>query len=266
MATVYGYDIWVNWSDGSNQGFEIPQYFEWRREDNVDLMEQMPILKISKAFFNYIENECEALPEEMLTSVYRKSAKVVKNKRKKVDYAMIVTDGEQVLAIDTEGKDNDSPNLKSRVTPKQEAFIIDVVEDMYTNDFGWVQPEPEQAEVEEMSIGDAILTIQPEYMAGLTRTEKEMKVIVLDGLFNISCSNNSAEVAYWYVEMFPQYFNTDRVATLTNEEMVTEMFDFLKLGWSKQHEEFGTAVVKCYDIFKELWAELVGGKNKVKSS
>jgi hypothetical protein len=250
----YLHDVWVNWSDGGSRAHQIPEYHEWRKDDYVELMDQIPVIVLEPESFTVLEDGYVDIPKEILEMVFKQAARInpETKRRNKVEYAFIITDKTRVLAINTES--DTKPNLKSRLLPRQENFTTEMVEFDEPLPVKVVADEYEDGEVEEI-LGDDILSLKPEYMIGLTRDEKEMKEMVMDCLFNISCSEDYHEVYYWYVELFPKEYNP--AVELEMDDMVQKMFDLLKVGWTQQHVDFGTQLIKAYDIYKEDWAAII---------
>jgi hypothetical protein len=247
---MYAYDVWVNWVDGMCKGFAVPEYHEWDKSDEVELMVQLPILYVTTELFDDIENGFDPLPKAMLEEIYRKSARAVNNKEVRVDYAAVLTDGERYLAFDTDGEH--VPNLKSRLMPRQERLVADQIEFTEPKDFGY---KPEKIEVDKTLVGK-ILSLEPVHMVGLTRRERQMKELLMDCLFQLSCSDNIEEVRYWFTDLFWGMKDDIVVETLTIEQMVYDMTDYLQDGWDEQHEEFGTKLAKYFDNYYGLWEDL----------
>lgn len=257
MDLTFAFDVWANWADGFSKGYNIPSYFEWASEDEVELIERVPILHVSTELFDYIKDKYGELPEKLLELVHNKAYQIRGNKKVMAAYVFIISDGKQVLMVDTDGETK--PTFKSNIILRQEEYVIDAVSSTPVLEFDWENPDKD----EDLTLGGQILSLKSEYMTGLTRKEREMKEIVMDCLFNVSCSQSRAEVVYWYVELFPHMYAIVHEVPVSNEMMVQEMFDFLKQGWSDQHKEFGTQLVKYFDIFDGEWTQL-SKKVKVK--
>jgi Protein of unknown function (DUF3603) len=248
---MYAYDVWVNWVDGMCKGYHVLEYHEWEKGDEVELMVQMPVLYVTAELFDNIENGFDPLPKQMLSEIYNKSARVGKNKEEiRVDYAAVLTDGERFLAIDTDGEE--VPNFKSRLMPRQERDLPAKLKGYEPKDYGY---EPEEFEVDETLAGK-ILTLEPIHMVGLTRRERQMKELLMDCLFQLSCSDNIEEVRYWFTDLFWGMKSDIVVESLTIEQMVYDMADYLQEGWDEQHEEFGTSLAKYFDNYVGLWEDL----------
>jgi len=195
----YIHDVWVNWVDGTSKGYEIPEYHEWRKDDIVELYDQLPVAKVTKDFFNFLENDYGVIPHTLLDEVHLRAAKREDRKRIKVEHAFVISDGENVLAINTDG--DNKPNMKSRLVPRHERLVLEIVEEEPVFEFEWTAPE--HFVEDDDSLMSQILDLKAEYLVGLTRTEREMKEIVMDCLFNLCVSENRAEVKYWYIVLFP---------------------------------------------------------------
>src|SRR5699024_11295420 len=69
----YLYDIWVNWFEGEEKGYNVHHYHEWRKDDSIEMLDQIPVLYITSSLFHYIENSLQPLPKSLLQSIYKKS-------------------------------------------------------------------------------------------------------------------------------------------------------------------------------------------------
>lgn len=236
----YLYDVFVNWTEGDSR-CGVPEYSEWRESDNVEFMDKVPVVLVEPEFFNVIEYTYAEIPQELLDKVHREAIKVdaKSNRKTREDYVFILTDGEQVLAINTEG--GKRPYFKSRLVPRQEEMVRQLVEDLPLEEY---EIPEDDFNVEDDALRVKMYFLQPKYLYGLTRTEREKKVRVMDHLIDLSYSDNRSEVVYWYVELFPEAYNTEKLEKLSTEEMLEEMFDFLKVGWGDRHEEFFTTVLR----------------------
>lgn len=255
MGLQFIHDVYVNWTDGGTRKHNIPEYHEWNQDtDTIDLMDIMPVLFIEPDLFKVLEDKYVDIPSELLTEVYRK-AKIVNSRTKRtniVDYAFIITDGNNVLAINTEG--DNKPNMKSRLIPRQENLVREIA--MGYNAKHYDIPEELEPEVVVSELAKMIY-LEPEDVLGLTRAEREMKEIIVDCLFDLAHSLNPAEVMYWFVELFPYRYHPDLAKEYSIEEMITKIHNFIKKGWSKQHEDFGTNLVKVHTIFTDDWKQLL---------
>ncbi|MDF9558881.1 DUF3603 family protein, partial [Bacillus tropicus] len=63
---LYLHDVWVNWFEGEENGYNVCHFYEWRKDDTIELLDQVPLLKVDATLYHYIENELLELPQKML--------------------------------------------------------------------------------------------------------------------------------------------------------------------------------------------------------
>ncbi len=90
---LFLHDVWVNWFEGEENGYNVCHFHEWRKEDSVELLDQVPLLKVQSPLFDYIENDLSELPKTLLESVFEKSYIRKNHERRKLEYCFVVTDG-----------------------------------------------------------------------------------------------------------------------------------------------------------------------------
>ena len=54
---LYLHDVWVNWFEGEENGYNVCHFYEWRKDDTIELLDQVPLLKVDSTLYHYIENE-----------------------------------------------------------------------------------------------------------------------------------------------------------------------------------------------------------------
>lgn len=47
LEMLFLHDVWVNWFEGEENGYNVCHFHEWRKEDTVELLDQVPLLKCS---------------------------------------------------------------------------------------------------------------------------------------------------------------------------------------------------------------------------
>src|SRR5690606_24543950 len=164
---MYLHDVWVNWFEGEENGYNICHFHEWRKDDSIELLDQVPVLKVTPELYNYIENELSDLPEALLNDVYQKAYLRKNHERIQLDYCFIVTDGISILAVDTIGYQ--VPIRKSRIIPRQEQLVYDMIEKEPISHYSINTIRPKEYH---------ILSPSPELMAGLTRKERQLKKLL----------------------------------------------------------------------------------------
>ena len=48
---LFLHDVWVNWFEGEENGYNVCHFHEWRKEDSVELLDQVPLLKVQSPLF-----------------------------------------------------------------------------------------------------------------------------------------------------------------------------------------------------------------------
>jgi len=238
---LYLHDVWVNWFEGEENGYNVCHFHEWRKDDGVELLDQVPLLKIEPILFNYIENDLSELPQQLLDDIYQKAYLRKNHERVQLDYCFVVTDGTGILAVDTIGYT--IPIRKSRLIPRQEQLVYEMISQHEAKKYHFYgQPKTKDFH---------ILSPEPELMNGLTRKERQLKQLLFMALDQLLSSNNEAEVRYWFTEWCPEKYST--IQELDFEEAWEQLFEEAKYGWSKRHETFCENLIKGQPFFEKLW-------------
>ncbi|CAG9622857.1 YjbA family protein [Sutcliffiella rhizosphaerae] len=239
---LYLHDVWVNWFEGEENGYNVCHFHEWRKDDSVELLDQVPLLKVESVLFNYIENDLQELPSTLLEDIFQKSYIRKNHERIQLDYCFVITDGQGILAVDTIGYK--IPIRKSRLIPRQEQLVYDMVEhhesESYTFD-SYCKTERDYH----------ILSPSPKIMNGLTRKERQLKQLLFMALDQLKSTCNVAEVRYWYTEWNPVHY--PEIQTMTFEEVWSQLMEETREGWSEKHSDFCESLVKGQPFFEKLW-------------
>lgn len=234
---IFMNDIWINWFEGEDKGYNVCSFYEWRKEDDIQLIDRIPILHVEEQLYQYIENDLDDLPKKLLSLIENQT--IVKGKREK--YATIVTDGVNVLVFDTLGYS--IPLRKSRLIPRHERHALRLIRSMPKQTF------PLKIKKERKT--DHIFSLASEVMYGLTRRERELKQLTMMALDQLREGNNLSEVRYWLTEWEPEQY--DFICKLSFQAAWKKIFQHLYRGWSKKHEEFCQEFVKGNLLFEQLW-------------
>ncbi|WP_066071156.1 YjbA family protein [Neobacillus soli] len=238
---LYLHDVWVNWFEGEENGYNICHFHEWRKDDGVELLDQVPLLKVEPILFNYIENDLSEVPQQLLDDIYQKAYLRKNHERVQLDYCFVVTDGTGILAVDTIGYN--IPIRKSRLIPRQEQLVYEMIAQHEANKYHFY----EQPKTKDFHI----LSPEPELMRGLTRKERQLKQLLFMALDQLLSSNNEAEVRYWFTEWCPEDYSS--ILELNFEDAWEQLFEETKYGWSKRHETFCENLIKGQPFFEKLW-------------
>ncbi|UOE56778.1 YjbA family protein [Cytobacillus oceanisediminis] len=238
---LYLHDVWVNWFEGEENGYNVCHFHEWRKDDGVELLDQVPLLKLDPVLFNYIENDLSELPQQLLDDIYQKAYLRKNHERIQLEYCFVVSDGTGILAVDTIGYN--IPIRKSRLIPRQEQLAYEMLENHEAANYSF----NDQTALKEFHI----LSPSPDLMAGLTRKERQLKQLLFMALDQLHSSKNDAEIRYWYTEWSPERYS--KIQSMNFEEAWYELYDESKYGWSGKHEKFCENLIKGQPFFEKLW-------------
>ncbi|WML46482.1 YjbA family protein [Neobacillus sp. PS3-40] len=238
---LYLHDVWVNWFEGEENGYNVCHFHEWRKDDGVELLDQVPLLKIDPLLFNYIENDLTDLPQQLLDDIYQKAFLRKNHERVQLDYCFAVSDGVGIMVVDTIGYN--IPIRKSRLIPRQEQLVYEMLENEEVKKYHF---SSNQANKEYH-----ILSPSPELMNGLTRKERQLKQLLFMALDQLNSSTNEAEIRYWCTEWCPERYSI--IQELAADEAWCQLFDQIKYAWSKKHEHFCENLIKGQPFFEKLW-------------
>jgi Protein of unknown function (DUF3603) len=248
VIMLYLHDVWVNWFEGEENGYNVCHFHEWRKDDGVELLDQVPLLKIDSLLFNYIENDLSELPQQLMDDIYQKAFLRKNHERVQLDYCFVVSDGVGILAVDTIGYN--IPIRKSRLIPRQEQLVFEMLENQETSNYNFN---------DHSSLKDYhILSPAPDLMRGLTRKERQLKQLLFMAMDQLHSSQNVAEVRYWLTEWSPEKYET--IQQLSFEDVWEELYDETKYGWSKRHYAFCENLIKGQTFFEKLWEMEHGSK------
>ncbi|UCZ51961.1 YjbA family protein [Bacillus shivajii] len=244
-------DVWVNWFEGEENGYNVCEFFEWRKEDKIELVDQIAVIKISEALFDYIENTLLELPEELLADVYKQSYVRRKSERVEMEYCFLATDGVRTIIVDTIGYH--TPIRKSRMVPRQEEQLFQLISSEPVREYYMDYLDCEKQY--------HILSPDPLLMKGLVRKERQLKQLLFMALDQLYKEASTAEIRYWYTEWAADKYL--EIQQMSFEEAWNELYDEIREGWSKKHEEYCLTMIKGQPFFEKLWEIQTGEGRKV---
>ncbi|AZU61256.1 YjbA family protein [Neobacillus mesonae] len=245
---LYLHDVWVNWFEGEENGYNICHFHEWRKDDAVELLDQVPLIRVEPVLFHYIENDLAELPQQLLDDIFQKAYLRKNHERIQLEYCFVVTDGTGILAVDTIGYN--IPIRKSRLIPRQEQLVYEMISAHEAKNYQF-HGHPKEKEFH-------ILSPDPELMRGLTRKERQLKQLLFMALDQLFSSSNEAEVRYWYTEWCPERYSL--IQEMKFDVAWEQLFEETKYGWSEKHEIFCENIIKGQPFFEKLWEMENGSK------
>lgn len=239
---IFLYDVWVNWFEGEEDGFNVCHYHEWRKSDQIEILEQVPVLYITESLFDYIENSLHDLPDSLLDMIHKRAYIRKGHTREVLDYAAIVTDGRGILLFDTIGYQ--IPVRKSRLIPRQEQQVYELCKKAKRHEFEFTEKNDDK--------NDQIMALSKDEVYGLTRRERQLKKLLMIAMDQLKTTDNVSEVLYWLSE-----WDSHKLKYVRNEPTVSEvwelLYDEVKLGWGENHEEFCAQLVKGNPFLEKFW-------------
>jgi len=251
LFMLYLHDVWVNWFEGEENEYNVCYFHEWRKEDRIELLDQVPLLYITEELYKYIANDMYELPELMLNKIYKRAYLRKGQMKNTLEYDCIITDGRDILAFDTVGYA--IPIRKSRLIPRQEHLVYDMIENMKQHSFKF-DPSAYKKEYH-------MLSMEPKLVIGLTRRERQLKQLLMMALDQLRTSNNLDELRYWLTEWHPKKYPLIRY--MNASEVWDALYEGVKDGWSAAHEELGEKLIKGHPFLEKMWKlEQKHGQNK----
>ncbi|AVQ98649.1 hypothetical protein BN988_01144 [Oceanobacillus picturae] len=238
---LYMHDVWVNWFEGEENGYNVCYFHEWRKNDGIELLDQVPLLYITKELFHYIENDMHDLPRPLLDSIYKRAYVRKGQERNVLDYACIVSDGADILVFDTIGYE--IPIRKSRLIPRQEQLVYDMIKN--------TKPQSYKFDSKAYQKEYHMLSMSPDLVFGLTRKERQLKHLLMMGLDQLRTTNNLEELRYWLTEWDPKKYPYIRF--MDEDEVWGALYTGVKKGWSNAHEDLCGKLIKGQPFLEKIW-------------
>jgi hypothetical protein len=236
------HDLWVNWFESEENGYNVPHFHEWRKDDIATLMDTIPLLKVTPELFDYVENDILDLPIDLLEAVKNKAYLRKNHEKINLPYAFVITDGKGILAVETLGYT--IPIRKSRLIPRQEQLVYELIID---SKIDFELP----SDVDRKEKDYHLFSPHPNIMIGLTRREKILKQLLFMALDTVYNDENLSKLKYWFVEWnAANYTNIDKWDL---EGLFKQFIAEVSKGWSKQHQEFTKLITYDQPLYKKLY-------------
>lgn len=124
----YLHDVWTNFKQEENY-YSVPEFHEWRKDgDKIDLLDQVPLLKVNPDTFNYIAFGNNRVSDDIAEMVENKGYLRMNHERYVVRYVFVMTDGVRTLTVKLD--DAQMVAEKSHLISRQYQLSIEMVEDI----------------------------------------------------------------------------------------------------------------------------------------
>ena len=237
---LYMHDVWENWFEGEENGYNVCHYHEWSKDDAIEILEQIPLLYITKELFSYIENDLEEIPRSLLQKIYQQAYLRNGPERVMLEYTAIITDGKDILVFDTMGYE--IPIRKSRLVPRQEQIVYRLIDGKKPERFKWHQ----KRNLKEYHV----LSLAPRYMIGLTRKERHLKHLLMIAIDQLRGASNKDEIKYWLTEWQPKHYEI--VKAMDARTAWETLYKGLREGWSAAHEDLLNKMIKGQPFLEKM--------------
>lgn len=241
MTIKYLEDAWVNLSVHQSYN-EIPEYFEWSKNDKVILYDQLACVKVSKSFMaGMTEYPNIELPKELFNKMNGFS--YVRNGSRRIrDTAFVITDGNFVFVVKPD--ENGRVKYSGKLTPQHEAMVTTMLDYSIPNDYEYKNDRKMNPFVSPDSSS----------MIGLTRTEREKKKLIYLGIGMISGEETEVfekKVRYLLSEFKNiSYFD---LVDVSGGDMIAELMELIEIGFNDSHENTLKFLVSSNSKLKEAF-------------
>lgn len=233
-------DVWANFVEGEKYGYNVYHFEEWRKDDNVELFDTIPLLKVDEQLFTYIENTMGEIQEDLLAEVKNKAKMRRNHQLLTAEYAFIITDGKRNLAVNTLGYH--IPIRKSRLVPRHEQYIFEVATRMQV-DFTYKPSNYTNDDYDD-------IYIDPNSMRGLTRRERKLKELLYTVIQDIMFDENIGKLKYLYTELNPYGYKDVKEVNL--ESTYETINKYIAAGWTKTFEEALKVITKGISYYEDM--------------
>lgn len=239
-SVLYLHDVWTNWFTGEKNGCNVCEFHEWRKSDTVELFDQIPLIKVDEALFDYIENDMNEIQDDLLESIRHKAYMRREHERVQIEYGFVATDGKRIIAVNT--LSYRIPMKKSRLIPRQEQLVFEMTQDRSV-DFTY-KPSESYSDYDDIIIDQSSLR-------GLTRRERKLKELLYTVLQDIYFEGNLGKLKYLYVEMNPSGYL--QVKDLNLDEVYETINKYIAAGWNKEYENALMAITKGISYYEKAF-------------
>lgn len=198
----YIYDILLNFN---HMPYEI---YDWNKDDEITHIRKMPFYKVTTTDLRNIVTNNVSIDAEFLKSIYKKTEIIFNNKVKPIEYAFLLTDGKETIAI-KDGK-------YSKLMYDEEAETLEYAKYMPI-----------------FNIKYKIIS-KKNHLNFKTRNEIYIKKFIFNEINNMLKGNEFDKLNYIYMEIFDKKISSDKnqiINDLNNnwDNIYLKLYNFLKI-------------------------------------
>ena len=203
---IYIYDVLLNWFKKG----KIMESFEWNTNDEIDHVKKIPLIRVDdQDLYHFLHYDIK-LDLDFFTKLYKKTEVYDCKCIRKIDYAMIISNGKCSVAL----KFNNKGYVigKSKLLLDEEEEVLEMTEELTIT----------RLEYEKKNL------LTSDYF--MTRHEYENKNFLIKELKYMVKTNDLEKIDYLYEE----YFDKENITT---QEKYQILLDSVTNHYSKIHEE-----------------------------
>lgn len=201
---VYIYDILLNFCDND----VIYDFYEWMKTDNIENIKRIRMIKITKNEYNDMLKYNVKVDSNFLEKIYR-TCEIYSNKStKKLDYSILISDGERVLAVEFNKQGETIYKSKLMLEEEEEIAILANNLELY----------PLTYEKKEFTLKERFIT----------RNEIKIQKYLLKEIENSYKEKNYKKLKFLYDEYFDK-------KNKSYEKMYIELTESLKKEINQKH-------------------------------
>lgn len=173
---TYIYDVLLNFTDENR----LIEFFEWTDTDSLEHIKKIPVIRISSKQLHELINNQVKVEKEFLEKI--KSSTIAYKKTKNLEYAVLVSDINKVIALEF--------NSKGEIISRS-SLLLDEEEEILEECFD-IKQEQIPYNIKEEIKKDIFLT----------RNESKKRRYLLKEIENLYKDNNIDKLTFLYEELF----------------------------------------------------------------
>jgi len=250
LKQSYIANVDINWVINESNGYNVPEFHEWMKEEKNTEYTNLPIVKVKDDLFDHIENTLEYVPADLLEDIKNKAEYRVNKFQTMIEqYAFIITTGTRAIAVGTNGLK--TPMKKSRMNPEHERKVVEKSHSLETVEYEFNKKERIYS----------YLSLEPKDMIGLVRVERHKKQVLFTALDDLKYTEvkNVEKLKY----LWGEYSDAPlKQKNYTYEGLLHKLGEEMKQGWSDRHDRVAKVLTKYDPYLNELYT--VYDKKKAK--